>query len=154
MLNYLGIDAIPWLTSTKMAIWSVMLVTVWKGLGYYMMIYLAGLQGISKELYEAAAIDGSDGWQKHLDITIPLMRSYILLVAVISSISAIKTFEEVYIMTQGGPLNSSKTIVYYLYEKAFHDLDINYACTIGLVLFLIILAFSIVNLKVSTYYKK
>jgi putative chitobiose transport system permease protein len=119
-----------------------------------MMIYLAGLQGIPKELYEAASIDGSDGWQKHLDITIPLMRSYILLVTVISSISAIKTFEEVYIMTQGGPLNSSKTIVYYLYEKAFHDLDINYACTIGLILFLIILVFSMINLKVSTYRKR
>ncbi|KFF41454.1 MAG: carbohydrate ABC transporter membrane protein 1, CUT1 family [Candidatus Atelocyanobacterium thalassa isolate SIO64986] len=155
LLSYVGLlNGVPWLTSTEMAIWSVMLVTIWKGLGYYMMIYLAGLQGIPKELYEAAAIDGSDGWQKHLDITIPLMRSYILLVTVISSISAIKTFEEVYIMTQGGPLNSSKTIVYYLYEKAFHDLDINYACTIGLVLFLIILAFSIINLKISVYYEK
>ncbi|MGB5769961.1 MAG: sugar ABC transporter permease, partial [Crocosphaera sp.] len=98
-------DGIPWLTSPELAIWSVMLVTIWKGLGYYMVIYLAGLQSIPAELYEAAAIDGSDGLRKHWDITIPLMRPYLLLVAVISSISATKVFEEVYIMTQGGPLN-------------------------------------------------
>ncbi|MDJ0660836.1 MAG: sugar ABC transporter permease [Crocosphaera sp.] len=142
-------EGIPWLTSPQLAIWSVMLVTIWKGLGYYMVIYLAGLQGIPGELYEAAAIDGSDGWRKHWDITIPLMRPYLLLVAVISSIAATKVFEEVYIMTQGGPLNRSKTIVYYVYERAFEDLDINYACTIGLILFLIILILSFINLKIS-----
>ena len=142
-------DGIPWLTSPDLALWSVMLVTIWKGLGYYMVIYLAGLQGIPVDLYEAAAIDGSDGWQKHWDITIPLMRPYLSLVAVISSISAMKVFEEVYIMTQGGPLNHSKTVVYYVYEKAFQDLEINYASAIGLVLFLFILILSIINLKIS-----
>ena len=142
-------DGIPWLTSPDLALWSVMVVTIWKGLGYYMVIYLAGLQGIPVDLYEAAAIDGSDGWQKHWDITIPLMRPYLSLVAVISSISAMKVFEEVYIMTQGGPLNHSKTVVYYVYEKAFQDLEINYASAIGLVLFLFILILSIINLKIS-----
>jgi putative chitobiose transport system permease protein len=142
-------DGIPWLTSPDLALWSVMLVTIWKGLGYYMVIYFAGLQGIPVDLYEAAAIDGSDGWQKHWDITIPLMRPYLSLVAVISSISAMKVFEEVYIMTQGGPLNHSKTVVYYVYEKAFRDLEINYASAIGLVLFLFILILSIINLKLS-----
>ena len=141
--------AIPWLTSTNWAIWSVMVVTVWKGLGYYMVIYLAGLQGIPNELYEAAAIDGSVGWQKHIDITIPLMKPYIFLVAVISALSATKVFEEVYLLTQGGPRNSSKTVVYYLYEKAFQELDINYACTIGLVLFVFILILSVINFFLS-----
>ena len=148
-LQQLGFVSIPWLTDPKLAIWSVMLVTIWKGLGYYMVIYLAGLQSISPELYEAAAIDGSDSWQKHLDITLPLMRPYLFLVAVISAISATKVFEEIFIMTQGGPRNSSKTVVYYLYERAFQDLDISYACTIGLVLFLGILGLSIVNLKLT-----
>ena len=149
-LQQLGFsEGIPWLTDPNWAIWSVMLVTIWKGLGYYMVIYLAGLQSISPELYEAAAIDGSDGWQKHLDITLPLMRPYLFLVAVISAISATKVFEEIFIMTQGGPRNSSKTVVYYLYERAFQDLDISYACTIGLVLFLGILGLSIINLKLT-----
>ncbi|HAC62874.1 MAG TPA: lactose ABC transporter permease [Cyanothece sp. UBA12306] len=150
LLQQWGISSgIPWLTSPQLAIFSVMVVTVWKGLGYYMVIYLAGLQSIPEELYEAAAIDGSDGWRKHWDITLPLMRPYLLLVGVISAIAATKVFEEVYIMTQGGPRNSSKTVVYYLYERAFQDLDINYACTIGLILFLVILVLSIINLKVS-----
>lgn len=149
-LKQLGFsEGIPWLTSPQLAIFSVMAVTIWKGLGYYMVIYLAGLQSIPNELYEAAAIDGSDGWHKHWDITIPLMRPYLLLVGVISAIAATKVFEEIYIMTQGGPRNSSKTVVYYLYERAFQDLDINYACTIGLILFLVILVLSIINLKVS-----
>lgn len=142
-------EGIPWLTHPKFALFSVMAVTIWKGLGYYMVIYLAGLQAIPAELYEAAAIDGSDGIRKHWDITVPLMKPYLLLVAVISAISATKVFEEVYIMTQGGPRSSSKTIVYYLYEKAFRELEMSYACTIGLLLFLLILGLSVVNLKLS-----
>ena len=148
-LGILSTGGIPWLTSPKFALFSVMAVTVWKGLGYYMVIYLAGLQSIPDELYEAAAIDGSDGMRKHWDITVPLMRPYLVLVAVISAISATKVFEEIYIMTQGGPRNSSKTIVYYLYEQGFRELEMSYACTIGLVLFLAILVLSILNLKLS-----
>jgi putative chitobiose transport system permease protein len=149
-LQWLGIsEGIPWLTSPDLALFSVMAVTVWKGLGYYMVIYLAGLQGIPADLYEAAAIDGSDGLQKHWDITVPLMRPYLFLVAVISSISATKVFEEVFIMTKGEPVNSSKTIVYYLYQRAFSDLEMGYACAIGLILFLIIFGLSILNLKLG-----
>ncbi|MBE9078838.1 sugar ABC transporter permease [Romeria aff. gracilis LEGE 07310] len=139
--------SLPWLTSPNFALYSVMAVTVWKGLGYYMVIYLAGLQGIPNDLYEAAAIDGSDGWRRHWDITLPLMRPYIFLVAVISAIAATKVFEEVFIMTRGEPRSSSKTVVYYVYEQAFQDLDMSYACTIGLVLFLVILALSLIRLK-------
>lgn len=137
---------IPWLTSPNLALGSVMLVTIWKGLGYYMVVYLAGLQSIPEELYEAGAIDGSIGWKKHLDITIPLMRPYLFLVAVISSISATKVFEEVFVLTKGGPLNSSKTIVYYLYELISKDLDYSYACALGLILFLFIFVLSLINL--------
>ena len=142
-------QGIPWLTSPHLALWSVMLVTIWKGMGYYMVIYLAGLQSIPQDLYEAAAIDGSDGWRRHWDITLPLMRPYLWLVAIISAISASKVFEEVYIMTQGGPRNSSKTVVYYIYEQAFEKLEISYACTIGLALFLAILALSALRLALG-----
>lgn len=150
-LRWLGVSAegIPWLTSPNFALFSVMAVTIWKGLGYYMVIYLAGLQSIPADLYEAAAIDGSDGIRRHWDVTVPLMKPYLLLVAVISAISATKVFEEVYIMTQGGPRNSSKTIVYYVYESAFQNLEMSYACTIGLVLFLIILSLSVVRLAIN-----
>lgn len=150
LLKTLNLEAIPWLTSPQWAIFSVMGVTIWKGLGYYMVIYLAGLQSIPGELYEAAAMDGVDGVGKHWSITLPLMRPYLFLVAVISAISATKVFEEVFIMTQGGPRNSSKTLVYYLYEQAFNNLEVSYACTIGLVMFLAILLLSIINLKLSS----
>ena len=140
---------IPWLTDPNWVLFSVMAVTIWKGLGYYLVIYLAGLQGLPADLYEAAAIDGADGWRKHWDITLPLMKPYIFLVGVISAIAATKVFEEVFIMTQGGPRSASNTVVYYVYDSAFNDLDMGYACTIGLVLFLIILALSFIRLALS-----
>ncbi|MCP9783908.1 sugar ABC transporter permease [Cyanobium sp. WKJ7-Wakatipu] len=138
-------DPIGFLSSPLLALPSVMLVTLWKGLGYYMVIFLAGLQGISPDLYEAAALDGSEGLRKHLDITLPLLRPYITLVAVISAIAATKVFEEVYLMTQGGPADSTRTLVYYVYDQAFSELEISYACTIGLALFLIVLMLSLVR---------
>ena len=138
-------EPIGFLTSPLLALPSVMLVTLWKGLGYYMVIFLAGLQGISPDLYEAAALDGSEGLRKHLDITLPLLRPYITLVAVISAIAATKVFEEVYLMTQGGPADSTRTLVYYVYDQAFAELEISYACTIGLALFLIVLMLSLVR---------
>ncbi|MCP9928738.1 carbohydrate ABC transporter permease [Cyanobium sp. CH-040] len=136
---------IGFLTSPLLALPSVMLVTLWKGLGYYMVIFLAGLQGISPELYEAAALDGSEGWRKHLDITLPLLRPYLTLVGVISAIAATKVFEEVFLMTQGGPADATRTIVYYVYDQAFTELEISYACTVGLALFMAVLLLSLVR---------
>jgi putative chitobiose transport system permease protein len=136
---------IGFLTAPLLALPSVMFVTLWKGLGYYMVIFLAGLQGISPDLYEAAALDGSEGWRKHVDITLPLLRPYITLVAVISAIAATKVFEEVFLMTQGGPADSTRTIVYYVYDQAFAELEISYACTVGLALFLVVLVLSLVR---------
>ena len=136
---------IGFLTNPLLALPAVMVVTLWKGLGYYMVIFLAGLQGISKDLYEAAELDGSEGWRKHRDITLPLLRPYVTLVAVISAIAATKVFEEVYLMTQGGPADATKTLVYYVYDQAFAELEISYACTIGLALFVIVLLLSLVR---------
>jgi putative chitobiose transport system permease protein len=136
---------IGFLTSPVLALPSVMLVTLWKGLGYYMVIFLAGLQGIPPDLYEAAALDGSDGWRRHLDVTLPLLRPYLTLVAVISAIAATKVFEEVFLMTQGGPADATRTIVYYVYDQAFAELEISYACTVGLALFLIVLLLSLLR---------
>ena len=138
-------NPIAFLSAPQLALPAVMLVTLWKGLGYYMVIFLAGLQGISPELYEAAALDGSDGWRRHLDITLPLLRPYVTLVAVISAIAATKVFEEVYLLTQGGPADATRTIVYYVYDQAFSELEISYACTVGLALFLAVLLLSLVR---------
>ncbi|RSK28874.1 sugar ABC transporter permease [Bacillus sp. HMF5848] len=153
ILNYIldasGIiqEPVHWLTSTTTSIFAVMAVTVWKGLGYYMVIYLAGLQSIPSELYEAARIDGANKWKQILHITIPLLMPSIMIVSIMSSISAMKVFEEIYVMTGGGPLNSSKTLVFYIYEEAFTKLNMGYASAAGVILFLITLILSILNIR-------
>ena len=146
-ISFLGISKIGWLTDPKYALYSVIAVTVWKGLGYYMMIYLAALTSVPTDLYEAADIDGANLWQKHLAVTIPHLLPAIALVSIISSISAMKVFVEIYVMTQGGPLNSSMTVVYYIYQKAFENLDLGYASACGVVLMIIIMAVSVLNIK-------
>ncbi len=151
ILNYLiglvGISKIGWLTDPRFSLYSVMAVTIWKGLGYYMVIYLAALTSVPKDLYEASDIDGAGILQKHLAVTVPHLMPVITLVSVISSISAMKVFVEIYVMTQGGPLNASKTIVYYIYQRAFENLDLGYASAAGVVLLIIIMALSVVNIK-------
>lgn len=142
----LGFDSIGWLTDTRFALYSVIIVTIWKGIGYYMMIYLAALMGVPKELYEACDIDGAGFFKKHLTVTIPHIMPTIALVSTISAISAMKVFAEIYVMTKGGPLNSSKTIVYYIYERAFENLDLGYASALAVVLLVIVMAFSLINI--------
>lgn len=146
IMENLGFNEIGWLTDTKFALFSVALVTIYKGIGYYMMIYLSALIGVPKDLYEAADVDGANEWYKHITVTIPQILPTIALVVTISSISALKVFAEIYVMTKGGPLNSTKTIVYYIYEKAFENLDLSMASAASVVLLAVILIFSIINI--------
>lgn len=146
ILNVFHISSIGWLTDPKYAIYSVIIVTIWKGIGYYMMIYLAALMSVPKELYEACDIDGAGFLRKHLTVTIPHIMPTIALVTTISSISAMKIFAEIYVMTKGGPLNSTKTIVYYIYEKAFENLDLGYASAMAVILLAIVMIFSLINI--------
>lgn len=152
ILNYfvslLGFNPIGWLTDSRFALLSVAIVTIWKGVGYYMMIYLAALMSVPQELYEACDIDGANFLTKHLTVTIPQILPTIALVSTISIISAMKVFVEIYVMTKGGPLNSSKTIVYYIYERAFENLDLGYASALAVILLIVIMAFSLVNIFV------
>ncbi|MCD7879284.1 MAG: sugar ABC transporter permease [Candidatus Gastranaerophilales bacterium] len=150
ILNYIlelsGLSSIGWLTDTKFALLSVALVTIYKGIGYYMMIYLSSLLGVPQDLYDAAQSDGAGELQKHLTVTIPHIMPTIALVTTISSISALKVFTEIYVMTKGGPLNSSKTIVYYIYERAFENLDLSMASAASVILLAVILIFSVINI--------
>ena len=150
ILNYLlslfHIDSVGWLVDTKWALFSVAVVTIWKGIGYYMMIYLASLMSVPQELYEACDIDGAGFFKKHLTVTIPHIMPTIALVSTISTISAMKVFAEIYVMTKGGPLNSTKTIVYYIYERAFENLDLGYASALAVVLLVVVMAFSLINI--------
>ena len=145
-LSLIGISPIGWITDPKYSLISVALVTIWKGLGYYMMIYLAALMSVPQDLYEACDIDGANFFQKHLTVTIPQIMPTVALVSTISAISALKVFAEIYVMTKGGPLNSSKTIVYYIYERAFENLDLGYSSALAVILLIIVMAFSLVNI--------
>lgn len=140
-------DPVAFLADPAHALFAVMAVTVWSGMGYYMVIYLAGLQAIPRHLYEVAEVEGVSRWRQTLHITIPLLRPSIAVVAVMSSISAMKVFEEVYVMTQGGPLDATKTLVFLIYESAFVEFEMGYASAIGVVLFALTLGLSLFNLR-------
>jgi putative chitobiose transport system permease protein len=140
-------NPVAFLTDPANALFSVMAVTIWSGMGYYMVIYLAGLQSIPRHLYEVAEVEGVSKFRQMLYITIPLLRPSIAVVTVMSSIAAMKVFEEVYVMTQGGPMDSTKTLVYYIYESAFTEFEMGYAAAIGVILFLLTLIFSLINLR-------
>ncbi len=152
LLNFfvekIGLKPIGWLSDPNVSMISVALVTIFKGVGYYMMIYLSALMSIPKDLYEAAEVDGAVGFRKHMLVTIPHVMPVIALVSTISSISALKVFVEIYVMTKGGPLNSTKTIVYYIYEKAFENLDLGIASAGAVILLVIVMIFSILNIFV------
>ncbi len=137
------LEPIGFLTDPRVALWSVMAVTLWKGLGYYMIIYLAGLQSVPSELGEAAEIDGATKLQKLLSITIPLLRPYVLLCTLLSTIAALRVFDEVWVMTRGGPIDSTMVANAYLYKTGFERLDFGYAAAVGLVLGVVVLTASI-----------
>jgi putative chitobiose transport system permease protein len=147
LISLLGMKPAGFLTDPDIALYAVILVTIWKGLGYYMVIYLASLNSVPADLYDAALTDGANNWNKHLHVTIPHLAPAMTMVATVSSISAMKVFVEIYVMTQGGPINSTKTMVYYIYQKAFENLDFGYASCAGFVLLAVTLIFSIINMK-------
>lgn len=142
-------EPVQWLAEPSFTLPIAMLLTIWLGLGYYMMIFLAGLQNIEEELYDAALIDGCNSWQKHWHVSIPGLRPQITFVAVISSLAALQVFNEIFILTGGlgGILNSGVTMVFYLWRQAFRLNHAGYASAIAIVLLVITLAFSVMNIR-------
>lgn len=140
---------IVFLTEPRFTLPIAMAMTTWMGVGYYMVVFLAGLQSISEDLYDAARIDGCNNLQKHFYVSLPGLRPSIVFVAVISSLSALKVFDEIYVLTNGtgGILNSGVTMVFYLWKQAFKLQNVGYASAIAVVLLAITLAFSIANVR-------
>ena len=137
------------LNNPALALWAVMFVTLWKGLGYYMVLYLAGLQNIERSLEEAAVIDGANRWQVFWNITLPGLRPTILVCSLLSTISAIKVFEEIFTMTNGGPAGSTYTAMYFIYSKSFGDYRFGYAAAAGLVVAVVSMFFAFINFKLT-----
>ena len=142
-------SAFGWLNNEYTAFWAVMLVTFWRGFGYYMVLYLAGLQSIPAELEEAAVLDGASAWKRFWSITVPLMKPTILLCSLLSTIAALRVLEEVLVLTNGGPLNSTYTALMYVYSKAFQGFNFDYglASAAGLVVAVVALLLSVVNFR-------
>ena len=151
MLLSLGVvdEPIQWLAEPSLTLAIAMLLTIWAGIGYYAVIFLAGLQNIPEELYDAARIDGCNDLQKHWHVSIPGLRPQLVFVFVISSLAALKVFDEIYVLTgrTGGILDSGTTVVFYLWKQAFQLDHAGYASAIAMVLLVLTLVFSIVNIR-------
>lgn len=146
ILSGLGLmnERITWLSNQHTALGTLMFITMWKGLGYYMMIYLAGLQSIPKDMVEAAMIDGANRWQSIRRVTIPLLKPYVFFCSLISLMAAIRVFDEVFVLTQGGPGITTLTSSLYIYQQGFQQFNFGYSSALGLVVSLIIAALSII----------
>lgn len=154
LLNYLlrtvtGIQGPAWLDDTFWALPAMVIVTVWKGLGYSMVIFLAGLQNIPRELYDAATIDGAGPGRRFLRITLPMLSPTTFFVLVVTLINAFQVFEQTYVLTKGGPANSTLTLSYYIYQNAFQYFQMGKAAAISYVLFAIIFAVTFVQFRVQ-----
>lgn len=151
-LRQVGVPVSGWLRDPHWAMPAVMLVSIWKNVGFNMVIFLAGLQGIDRTYYEAATVDGASKWQRFWSITLPLLRPSMLFVLVISIIAAFEVFDVVWVMTPGGgPLFSTDVVVTYIYHQGIQNLDISYASTIGVALFVIVFVLTLVQLRVLRY---
>ena len=145
-LKFIGISKPPrWVVDVKWAMVAISVVSVWKYMGYYMIVYLAALQGISGSLYEAAGIDGANGIQKLRYITIPMLTPTTFFVLIMLTIQCFKVFDLVYVMTGGGPGNATKTLVNYIYEKAFTSWEFGPASAGAIILFAVVLVITLIQ---------
>ena len=145
VLQRLGLPRLTWLSDIRLAMPSIILMTVWQGAGWSMIIYLAGLQGIPESLYEAAQIDGAEKWQQFHRITLPLLAPVTLFVVIISCISALQVFSQIFVMTGGGPLNATTTVTHQIWTNAFRFFRLGFASAMSFLLFMVILIISILN---------
>ncbi len=147
VLGIWGVDGPGWLSDERYALWSIIAMAAWRNLGFLMVIFLAGLQTISQDLYEAAEVDGAGRWQRFRNITLPLMRPTLLFGAVITGIGYVQFFEEVFVMTQGGPLNSTLSLALYAYSQ-FSFGNYGYTAAIAFILFIAIAMLTFVQFRV------
>ena len=146
-LSIFGIDGPGWLTDQRFALWSLIAMAAWRGLGFLMVIFLAGLQTIPGDLYEAAEVDGAGRWQRFLHITLPLMRPTLLFGAVVTGAGWLQFFEEVFVMTQGGPLNATVSAAYLAYSQ-FGFGNWGYTASMAFILFVAIIFLTVVQFRI------
>jgi multiple sugar transport system permease protein len=149
LFRNLGLDPISWLTSPTLAMPAIVVATLWWTVGFNVVLYLAGLQDIDKNLYEAASIDGAGYLQRFRDITWPGLRRTTLLVMVLQIIASFQIFGQVFIMTRGGPNGATRVSIQHIYESAFRDFNLGYASAMSVFLFVVMIAFSVLQFRFS-----
>ena len=142
-----GLPWQKWLVDEYLALPSIVGIAIWGSFGYYMILWLAGLKAIPSELYDASKVDGASGWKMHWYMTIPLLRPTAAFIIVIATIQALQVFGSIYMLTGGGPVNATTTVAFYIYQRAFTFAELGYACTVSIVLFVIIMAVAIMQGK-------
>jgi multiple sugar transport system permease protein len=148
-LGHFGISPIDWLGNPRLAMLSIIILAVWRGFGYTMIIFIAGLQNIPYELYEAARIDGAGAWRQFRHVTMPMLGPTFLFVGIVTAIGQLQIFGEPYVMTRGGPLNHTLTAVMLMYEQGFKWWRMGYAASVAFVLFLIVGGATLLQLKLQ-----
>ena len=141
-----GIEGPKWLTDPKIVLFSIVIVSVWWNVGYNMVLLLAGLQNIPEVYYEAAEIDGANKWNIFRHITIPMLSPTLFFVLIMTIISSFQVFDQAFVMTQGGPMKASYTLVYHIYQGAFVEFRMGSACASSVILFFIILVITLIQM--------
>ena len=148
LLTALGFRTVPqWLASTEWSKPALVIMRVWQMSGYYMLMFLAGLQTIPESLYEAADMDGASRWQRFTRITVPMLSNTIFVVTILLVIEAFNMFESIYVMTDGGPLGSTSTIMYYIYEQGFTNYNMGYASSLAWIFFAVIMVVTLIQYR-------
>lgn len=149
ILSMIGLPTLPWLNSLRWAMPSVIIMSIWQTIGYNMVIFLAGLQGIADQFYEAAEIDGANAWQRFRHITLPLLSPTTFFILITATIGAFQAFNQIYIMTNGGPANATRVVLLHIYILAFRLFKIGEASAVSWVLFLILFTLTLINFLVA-----
>ncbi len=144
-LSFGVIPPINWLGDPRVAMWAIIIMSVWQGAGFQMMLFLAGLQGIPEEQYEAASMDGANGWEQFRFITLPWLRNVFVFIFITITIAAFQLFTQVFVMTNGGPDDATSTVVFHMVRSGFREQDIAYGSTIAVVFFLIIIGINLIQ---------
>lgn len=151
LLQHLGIDQIGWLSDKQVAMWSITLTTVWWTIGFNFLLYLSALQNIPDQIYEAAQVDGAGSWRRLISVTLPLMKSTTIMIVLLQILASLKVFDQIFLMTAGGPDGATRSIIQYIYDVGFSGYRVGYASAVSYVFFALIVLVSIIQITIVNH---
>ena len=151
LLQHLGIDQIGWLSDKQVAMWSIALTTVWWTIGFNFLLYLSALQNIPDQIYEAAQVDGAGSWRRLISVTLPLMKSTTIMIVLLQILASLKVFDQIFLMTAGGPDGATRSIIQYIYDVGFSGYRVGYASAVSYVFFALIVLVSIIRITIVNH---